>query len=726
VGRPGLEHLLGRLEVVEARVRALVAHRRADDPDPDDAFRGLYLSEAQVTRLLRLREPPPPDPAAAARLAEVEASADRAGAPTRLRELAGRFGLDPVDVELLLVALAPDLDPRFERFYGYLNDDVSRRRASIGLALELCLVPARSAAAHQRFGRGCPLVAGGLVVVEDPERPLLTRALRVPDRVTAHLLGHDRPDPQLAGVLVQLSEPGGASDGAGRGDHGGDHGAHRGDHGAHRDGGAGAGPGDRPGDDGDHQAGGGGLGRVLAGGTLLAYVRERPGASGAALGAAALAATGRPALILDLDRLDPALEVATVAAAAAREARLAGGGRVAGPVEALASIGAHAVRVFAELPVPVVLRGRCTWDPAWSLQVPALVDAAAAGGQAALWGAHLNGELPAGLDPGAVTAQFRLAPEQIARAATAARLAAATRGRPIGAEELLAGARAQNAAGLERLARRIEPRVGWADLVLPEPTVGLLRELVARVRRRDLVLDGWGLGRSAPGGRGTKALFAGDSGTGKTMSAEVVAGELGLDLYVVDLATVVDKYVGETEKNLDRIFAEADRVNGVLLFDEADALFGKRSEVRDAHDRYANVEVAYLLQRMELFEGLAVLTTNLRSNLDDAFARRLDSIVDYSMPEEADRRRLWDLNLAAGVPRGDDLDLAFLARAFKLSGGNIRNIVLTAAFLAADAGGPVGMAHLVRATEREYRKLGRLCVEAEFGPYFPLVARAAP
>ena len=150
-------------------------------------------------------------------------------------------------------------------------------------------------------------------------------------------------------------------------------------------------------------------------------------------------------------------------------------------------------------------------------------------------------------------------------------------------------------------------------------------------------------------GRGITALFAGDSGTGKTMSAEVIAGDLGLDLYVIDLSTVVDKYIGETEKNLERIFTEADRVNGVLLFDEADALFGKRSEVQDAHDRYANVEVAYLLQRMETFDGLAVLTTNLRANIDEAFTRRLDAIVDFPMPEEDDRRRLWRAQPAAAA-----------------------------------------------------------------------------
>ncbi len=185
-------------------------------------------------------------------------------------------------------------------------------------------------------------------------------------------------------------------------------------------------------------------------------------------------------------------------------------------------------------------------------------------------------------------------------------------------------------------------------------------------------------------GRGITALFAGDSGTGKTLSAEVIAGELGLELYVIDLSTVVDKYIGETEKNLDRIFAEADRVNGVLLFDEADAIFGKRSEVRDARDRYANVEVAYLLQRMERFDGLAVLTTNLRANLDEAFTRRIDVIVDFPMPEEDDRMRLWRLHLPPEVPQADDLDLRFMADRFRLSGGNIRNICVTAAFFAAD------------------------------------------
>ncbi len=218
------------------------------------------------------------------------------------------------------------------------------------------------------------------------------------------------------------------------------------------------------------------------------------------------------------------------------------------------------------------------------------------------------------------------------------------------AEDLRRGARAQNAAGLERLARRVEPAVGWDDIVLPESARGQLHDLASRARNRDQVLIEWKMRKGGGRGRGVTALFAGDSGTGKTMSAEVIAGELGLDLYTVNLATVVDKYVGETEKNLERIFAEAGGVNAVLLFDEADAIFGKRSEVRDAHDRYANIESAYLLQRMETFDGLAVLATNLRSNIDEAFTRRLDMIIDFPAPDENSRLAIWRQCLKPPVP----------------------------------------------------------------------------
>ncbi|MBS0562738.1 MAG: ATP-binding protein, partial [Proteobacteria bacterium] len=279
---------------------------------------------------------------------------------------------------------------------------------------------------------------------------------------------------------------------------------------------------------------------------------------------------------------------------------------------------------------------------------------------------------------------------------------------------------------LARLARRIHPRFGWNDLVMTPPMETQLREICDRVLHRDTVLGQWRFADKLALGRGVTALFAGPSGTGKTMAAEVVAGVLGIDLFKIDLASVVSKYIGETEQNLDRIFRAAEDVNGILLFDEADALFGKRSEVQDARDRYANLEISYLLQKMEEFEGIAILSTNLQKNLDDAFTRRLAFIVHFPFPEAAERRRIWDVSWPAALPRAPGLQFDALARAFKLSGGNIKSAALGAAFLAAAEDAPVSMRHVVRAIEREYEKLGRPLKQDEVAPFLSDTAMAAP
>jgi AAA+ superfamily predicted ATPase len=268
---------------------------------------------------------------------------------------------------------------------------------------------------------------------------------------------------------------------------------------------------------------------------------------------------------------------------------------------------------------------------------------------------------------------------------------------------------------IDTLARRIRPSRTWDDIVLSPDRKQLLREMVARYRHADAVYDKWGF--AATPSRGQVALFSGPSGTGKTLAAEIVAGELGLDLFKLDLSAVVSKYIGETEKNLDQIFDAAKAGNVVLFFDEADALFGKRSEVKDARDRYANIEVSYLLQRLEAYDGVVTLATNFEKNIDEAFLRRIHVRIEFAIPDETERKAIWEHNLPAGAPVAADVDLAFLARRFELSGGSIRNAALHAAFLAASGDGIIDMACLVGGVAREYMKLGRLIRPGDFEPY---------
>jgi hypothetical protein len=672
------EHLWARLQLVEERVRHAVAVRRGGDPDPDDPYRGQYLTPDAVARIL--------DESGGLGGPAHEPWQPAAGSV--LDGLARRFGLSSLDLDLLLVAVAPDLDARFERLYGYLNDDLTRRRPTVGLALELCGL-AGAASARFRLAPGAPLIEGGLVEVTEPERPPLSRVLAVPDRVTGHLLGSARPDARLAGVLGEARQ--------------------------------------------DPTAEPAEIRRTAAAagtGVGLVHLRSR-GGDAAGLATAALGAAGLSPLVLDAMALArrPG-DVPELARIAALEARLTGAGVVLGPLEALPGEPAERARTLGALcaalrGIPLFTHGTVGWAPEWAADTPVVltVPAPSPERQAARWRYALDDAAGDGAAIGDVAAlaeavaAHRLDSGQLRRAADVAVRTAALAGRPVRPDDLRTAVRAQNGAGLDRLARRVEPGVGWDDLVLPPTTDRRLRELALRARHREQVLGQWGMRPGGGRGRGVIALFAGESGTGKTMSAEVVAADLGMDLYVVDLSTVVDKYIGETEKNLERIFTEASAVNAVLLFDEADAIFGKRSEVKGAHDRHANIESAYLLQRMESFDGIAVLTTNLRANLDEAFTRRLDVVADFPVPDAGQRLALWERCLGDRLPRADDLDLAFCADRFELAGGSIRACAVTAAYLAAESGTPLTMGQLVTAVAQEYRKLGRLVLEGEFGPY---------
>jgi hypothetical protein len=591
------------------------------------------------------------------------------------------FGLSPLELDLVLIAAAADLDDRIESLVGYVNDDLTRRRATVGLSARLCGVALDDPALREAIGPRGRLRSHGLVELDEPTAPLPSRPVRCSERVVDWLVGLDAPPAVLARLIAD--------------------------------------PPPAPGEEAQR------VGAAIEAGLPLHYVLAPPGTDPRGIGAAAAGVVGAASLVLDLDRLGPGVDLDDVRLAALREARLRAAVLVAGPIDPLIVAGTS-LEPWAESGWPVILHGTRTWDPTWSRHAPVVVDAPAvlASAQIELW-QQLLGELAPPLKELADAAStFRLTGEQVASAATAALAEGAASGRRLDADDIRRSARARNTGALERLARRVQPEASWSDLVLPTTTIAKLQELVAGSRHRELVYRTWGLGGTGHRGDGMSALFAGPSGTGKTLAAEVVAGALGLDLYIVDLSTVVDKFIGETEKNLERIFDGAERVNGVVVFDEADALFSKRSEVKDSHDRYANLETAYLLQRMEVFSGTAILTTNLRSNLDDAFTRRLGSLVTFPIPDAAARFLLWQRFLGEKVPIADEVDLRFCADRFELTGANIRNVSIAAAFFAAEDGPPVQMHDIVKGLEREYEKLGRLRTKAEFKPYEDLLSES--
>jgi winged helix domain-containing protein/ATPase family protein associated with various cellular activities (AAA) len=696
--RPDLRAALFRLDL---RLRMAVDNFRVDLAErARDPFRGLYISDADVDELL--------ESVPAAELAQRLLDEEVGPVPTRLRRLCDVFQLDAFEREALLVCLAPDVDLRYERLYAYLQDDVSRRRPTVDLVLRLLGVPGRESSAVERtaLSPAGRLMRRGLLFPPPAEEPgqasLLARPLRIEERVVDYLVGSDRVDVRLE-PFARLF---GAEDPA-----------------------AGWSLPD------DLRLG---LVRLLADpverGRLL-YLCGPASSAKRGTARAACAQAGLPLLLLDAESVlsSQTDRAATLLAASVREALLQDAVLAVDGFDALLADEANATlalaglrRALADSSATVLLLGELRWEPsAWLPARAALrldLSPLAAGDRVRLWRSQVDGQLPADAVAELAT-RYRLVEDEAIHAVTAeARSRAELRGAPdIELTDVHAAARTIATPPLEGLARHIEPRYGWDDIVLPADGLAQLREMCARAKHQMTVLEDWGFGRKHARRRGTTALFAGPPGTGKTMAAEIVAGSLGLDLYRIDLSAVVSKYIGETEKNLERIFRAADQGDAVLLFDEADAIFGKRSEVRDARDRYANVEVAYLLQRLEVYEGLAVLTTNLRGNIDEAFVRRLDCVLEFPLPEEAERLQIWQRAVPREAPLADDVDLAFLARKFKLAGGHIRNIALTAAYLAAEDRSRIGMKHFARATRREYQKLGKLIAESDFEQHYSLL-----
>ena len=596
----------------------------------------------------------------------------------RLQAAAERLGLDLLEAAALGLAAAPELDPRYGRLYGYLHDDLARGLTTPRLLGALLagegVAPADVMAC---LAEDAPLLRRGALrfVEAGPAAPAADRPLKVADRLAAFLLG-TRLAPGAAAAQLRRIDPGGVDPG-------------RADEVAR-------------------------IAEVHTARSHLPLLVAGPDAP--ALLARAL---GCGLALLAVSDTVRAEAIADAELACALEDRVL----VLDRIDHLAPADREPVRdALATLPRAPILCA--AWRDAARLfgdraVLTVAVRGPSFGERTAAWRALSGAE-----DVTDVSAKFRLSIAQIAEAAAVARLAARRRGdgAPM-PEDLDHGAREASSSRLGDLAQRLQPDFTWDDLVMPDRQLDALHSISSYLRHRDQVLSEWGFERRVARNQGLKILFAGESGTGKTMAAQVLAGDLGLEIFQVDLATIVSKYVGETEKNLSRIFAAAEGSNAILFFDEADALFGKRSEVSDAHDRYANIEVAYLLQRMDAYAGAVILATNYRRNIDDAFMRRLDFVIDFPFPELRDRERLWRALIPAEAPLARGADFALLATRFKLSGGAIRNCTLAAAFLAAEEGGEITMSQLVRAVGVEYGKQGRLTIGADFEGFQEFVRR---
>lgn len=629
-------------------------------------------------------------------LAQRREESARGGIPLRLALLAQRFELTRLDLDLMLLALLAELDRDAQQLLTRLAPE-GRGQPTVGAALEI-LAPAFESllAARSRFSAHAPLVRYGLLRLSaqsaDGRATLLSRGFEVDERVTAWLQGEDSVDPRLQphaqrieprARLQELLLPETLKQGLTRFIHG---------HGL-----AGA-PGPR------------------------IYLQGMYGMGRRSLAEALCRPLGMPLLVIDCAGLLLEGEESFAAAVqlASREARLLGAtlhwihvDEVLGDSRPIAR--ASLLGALAREGGLTFLSGSLPWDPGSSLggcpfmrvelHRPSVAE------QAQLWARALGGMQAPEVDLAVLTSTFQLTGGQIRDAAEAARGLARFRGAgdgQVSMADITSACRLRHGRKLGTLARRITPQYTWDELVLPPDKKAALREFCLQLKHRGRVMGDWGFGRKAGQGRPLAALFSGPPGTGKTMAAAVIAGELGVDLFQIDLSRVVSKYIGETEKHLAEVFADAEAANAALFFDEADSLFGKRSEVRDAHDRYANLETSYLLQRIDTYEGIVILASNFVRNIDEAFVRRLGFMIEFTSPGPAERLRIWQGLWPQQTPLEPDVNLEFLAERLDLSGGYLRNIALAAAFLAAEEGSPVGMRHLLHAARREYQKMGKV------------------
>jgi AAA+ superfamily predicted ATPase len=723
-----LDHVLDELNLIAFRLQLWAGGlRRGDNLNDADKFKGLYISDKEIDGILedpdRLQFALSPyqkgfsSPALAKRLVQIQESitarkdeAIQHELVLRLDFLGKRLGLSRFEIDTLLVCLLPEIDLRYQKLYAFLQDDVTRKSPTVDFVLHLlCDSPQSTLEARRYFSPEAPLLRYRLVNLDNDHSVgpamLLSRSIRLDERIGCFLLDDDRKDPRLARSVRVIRPVVNLQDSV------------------------------LPGDIKDRLLK---LTAKYKDSSLVCCLSGPYGTDKRDVTEAMCSTLGMPMLIVDVKSLaGDETPAETAVSLVFREGILHNAAVCLDNFGLLSAEGSETRQVYdriiAELysyPGWVIITSEKTWRPGETLGKKPFVDIELSPASYAerknTWEETVkdDSQFNPDIDLSDLAGKFRFGSDQIRQAVIMAGNIARWRDPENGeitGEDLYTACRRLSRETLITLARQIQPSYHWEDLILPKDPMEQLHEICMYVQYYHTVYGDWGFGKKISLGKGLNALFAGASGTGKTMAADVIANALKIDLYKIDLSAIVSKYIGETEKNLDQIFREGKTSNAILFFDEADALFGKRSEVRDSHDRYANIEIAYLLQKMDEYDGVVILATNLRNNMDEAFARRMHFTVEFPVPEEDDRLRIWKGIFPPEVPIGKDVDLPFLAKQFKITGGNIKNIAVNAAFLAAQDDRVLKMENLIHATKREYQKIGKLCTQTDFARYFDLV-----
>ena len=681
--RTNIEYLLDELARIDLLICNLVIKWRKNSKNTD--FPGLYISEEEVDAILNedktLLEDLSENETLQRGIAKRKKISLEKGVPLRLEMLKKLYLLSPFEIEAVLIVLASELDLKFTKLFAYLQDDVTKKKTTIGLILSLlCKSKEDTIVARKHFNYNSPLIKNLIFHLDNQDFSLLERGIKLDERIMGFLLGSDVLDSNVA-LFASMNKPETRSDELALPDE---------------------------------------LKQQLV--TLYASDFDSSplfliqGFNGAVEVAEAFCSkTNVSLLLVDLKLIkQESLEVNVTRFL--REAKLQNATLYLTGFDSaneetktviLSAIEDFDGTVFIYSKMDFSLKRKTIKvilpNPSYLIRQR-------------MWRSLVNDTEAAD----ELAAKFRFGKNKATAALKSAQSIARMRNpaNPIMTlDDLYLGCKAQS--NPISSASKITPRYTWEDIILPKDKKMQLKEVCNYIKHYATVYESWGFDKHSRG-KGLNVLFSGPSGTGKTMAAEIVSGELRLDLYKIDLSMVVSKYIGETEKNLNKIFKDAEECNAILFFDEADALFGKRSEVKDAHDRYANIEINYLLQKMEEHEGIAILATNMSKSIDDAFLRRLNFIVEFPFPTEEYRLAIWQKVFPGQTPLDKKIDYEFLSK-LQISGGNIKNIALAAAFLAAEALGMVKMEHIVKATRREFEKIGKVYGKEEFGKYFNLV-----